>query len=287
MKKALTNFLGKIKGFFSGAAAAVSKKFKKEDNFLSNKKPGNNFIRGIVLGLIAALIIVVILVVIMFIFGPKKTQTGTQGQYKVLVITKRNCPECWDTNLLINALKDLQINLDKPQTTYLDWWNFKANSLVKKYKIEKVPTIILTGDFDNNKTLKDILVNIGTIDKNTFVLTRVIPPYLELKTGKLRGQVAVTFLTDTSCKECYDPKVHEVALKNLGVPTTNQKSIDVSSDEGKKLIDQYKIKLVPTVIVTGDVTAYESLTSVWSKVGSVESDGAYIFRSLEVMGTYK
>ena len=45
---------------------------------------------------------------------------------------------------------------------------------------------------------------------------------------------------------------------------------------------------MPTIILTGDADKYPSMTGVWPTVGTVEDDGAYIFRKVEVLRqTYK
>jgi hypothetical protein len=106
--------------------------------------------------------------------------------------------------------------------------------------------------------------------------------------NQIRGKVQVTYLTDQSCKECYDVSIHDKALTNLGVPINNIKRIDISSDEGKGLVSKYKIKAVPTLLISGEVSEYQSLVSVWKDVGTIASDGTYVFTELSVMnGVYK
>src|SRR5665811_2194818 len=87
---------------------------------------------------------------------------------------------------------------------------------------------------------------------------------------------------------CYDVANHEIILRQFGVPTQDQQVINSQLSDGKELIAKYKIKLVPTIILTGDVGAYPSLINVWSQVGTIEEDGAYIFREgVKQMGIYK
>jgi len=129
---------------------------------------------------------------------------------------------------------------------------------------------------------------LGDIIDGKFVLRQVIPPYYDVASNKIKGGVNITYLTDQSCKECYDVKLHDRALTNLGVPTTGIKTVDISSDEGKQLVSKYSIKLVPTLILSGEVSEYQTLVQVWKDVGTVTSDGTYIFTDLGVMGgSYK
>ena len=62
----------------------------------------------------------------------------------------------------------------------------------------------------------------------------------------------------------------------------------MSSKEGKALIAEYGIEKVPTILIKGDAGAYPSLVKAWKSVGTVEQDGTYVFRKLEIIKkTYK
>ena len=74
-------------------------------------------------------------------------------------------------------------------------------------------------------------------------------------------------------------------MDRYGVYVKDKETLDIT--QGKSLIDKYKIEKVPTIILTGDVETYISLTQVWKQVGSVETDGTYVFRSVEQMGKYR
>ena len=50
------------------------------------------------------------------------------------------------------------------------------------------------------------------------------------------------------------------------------------------MIKQYALTKIPTIVLSGDIALYEKLTSVWSQVGTVETNGSYVFRSTEVLG---
>jgi len=113
-------------------------------------------------------------------------------------------------------------------------------------------------------------------------------PYTDTDTGAVKGRIKLSLLTDISCTECYDVTQHELILKeSFGIDTTAN-VVDTKSSAGQALIRTYKIKLVPTIVLSGETDEYPGLKSVWSQVGVVASDGAYVFTTgVPLMGTYK
>ena len=62
--------------------------------------------------------------------------------------------------------------------------------------------------------------------------------------------------------------------------------VDLSSDKGKELVQKYSIEKVPTVILSDEVRVYPSSTGL-GQFFSLEKDGSYVFRQLDVVGAYK
>ena len=116
-------------------------------------------------------------------------------------------------------------------------------------------------------------------------MTKLInPPYKEVKTGLVKGLVAVTYLNDASCTGCYDVKMHKSILEGLGMKIKSEKAVDITSADGMAFKDKYKITNVPTVLLSEDAAEYTALKNIWSQVGSIESDGTYIFRQMGQLG---
>ena len=63
----------------------------------------------------------------------------------------------------------------------------------------------------------------------------------------------------------------------------NEETFDIKDIKGRQVRVKYDIKNVPTVIITGDLDAYETLKAAWDQVGTIEDDGAYVFRELDVL----
>ena len=286
MKKIIA-ILGRIKDFF----------FSLWGKIFHRRQPASTFKRGLLIGLgVAATILIVALVALYFggVFGSKSEAKNNPIKIKITVVAQKDCSDCWDTNLFIDALSKEEFKITGKKIVYVGSksmipFSESGDDLVKKFNITKLPTIIIDADFKNNKEFSDFLApNLGDIIDNRFVLRKVIPPYLDMASNQIRGKVQVTYLTDQSCKECYDVSIHDKALTNLGVPINNIKRVDIGSDEGKGLVSKYKIKAVPTLLISGEVSEYQSLVSVWKDVGTIASDGTYVFTELSVMnGVYK
>ncbi|RJR31493.1 hypothetical protein C4569_02050 [Candidatus Parcubacteria bacterium] len=208
------------------------------------------------------------------------------AEIKITAITAAGCPECFNVKLFIDSIKKMNVRLIAEDSFEYDSEQSKA--LIGEYGITQVPTLIVTGDLEKNEEMKKFWTQFGGISGNAFVLKKVPAPYLELETGEVRGKVKITMLSDKNCKECYQVTNHLRILAGYGVPTADQQVLDIAASEGKKIQKEYAVLLVPTIIITGDVAAYQSIARVWPQVGTVEDDGAYVFREgVKQMGGYK
>jgi len=245
------------------------------------------FTKGLVIGIIVAIVILVIVLVIVLpkILGSGSGAAKNPAKLKVTIITQKDCAGCWDVNLLLDAIKEGNVKITDTKTLYTDSANTKK--LIDQYKITKIPTILVSGDLNKDPNMQQLWTALGEVVDGTFVFRQVIPPYIDIASGQLKGKITLTYLTDSSCKECYDVHLHDTALKNLAIIPGTTKTVDISSDEGKALVAKYQIKAVPTMLISGEVGEYKNLTSIWEQVGTVASDGTYIFTKAELMGTYK
>jgi len=257
-----------------------------------------NLIRGLAYGLGGAFVILIIILLIVFggkikdkITG-KSVTTNTNNvasadapKLRITVVTSKDCEgKCFDINLFLDALKQNGINEVGSEVINIE--DKPGQDLVEKYKIEKVPTVLISGELDKNPQLAQAWTALGEIIDQVFVFRKLIPPYIEVATGNLRGNFSLVYLTNEACDGCYDVKLHETALSNLGLVTQNFKSVDIDSEEGKGLVKQYEIVDVPTILLSGDLSEYTGLQQIWPQVGVVADDGTYIFTKMDEMGSY-
>ncbi|MBW2986650.1 hypothetical protein KY333_04740 [Candidatus Woesearchaeota archaeon] len=115
------------------------------------------------------------------------------------------------------------------------------------------------------------------------ILRTVNPPYMDLETDSIKGVVDITHLVDASCEECFDTaELKKMFEQQMGMSWGIDKTVDVSSTEGKQLIKDFDIKLIPTVIFSSDLGDYPTIPDMWSQIG-IEKDGKYALTKLDLV----
>lgn len=234
---------------------------------------------------------------VIFVFLSKTSQRLNQkiaeakeaarpAEISLTIINDSACPDCVSLQPLLNNIKSANVKIAAEET--IEAVSDKGKGLISKYKILKLPSLVVVGEIKKEKTLEEMWSKLGEIKDNAFVLTQVGAPYVLVGSGEVRGRVELTMLTDRDCKNCYDVTTHESILRVYGIPAGKQKIVEANLADGRSLINKYQIKLLPTIILAGDLEAYPALKSVWSSVGTIEKDGAYVFRNgVKQMGVYK
>lgn len=201
-----------------------------------------------------------------------------------IIINDQNCKECFKIEPLLTNLQKANIKLTS--TRAIDRTDEEAKTLISKYSIQKIPALILRGEVQKDSQLKNALLQSGDINGDTFVLRQIGGPNVLTATGEIKGKTELTLIGDTSCSKCYDVSQHQVILSRFGL-SPETKTVDYKSLEGKAIINKYKITLIPTFVLTGEVSEYPGLVKIWSQVGTIK-DGAYIFsQGVTSMGVYK
>ncbi|MBI3051944.1 hypothetical protein HYY74_05820 [Candidatus Woesearchaeota archaeon] len=200
------------------------------------------------------------------------------GRVQATIINATACTQCSNAGLVISQLKASAVAITKQ--TLIDSESEEGRQAMAKYKIQKLPALLLSEDAKYYELITGIWSRIGTVEEDgTHVFREVSPPYYDPATNKTEGLARLTMINDSSCKECYDVTTHVGILEGgFGVELVSKKTVDVSSAEGKALIAKYSITAVPTIVVE-EATVYEGLKNVWPNVGTIEKDGAIIFRN--------
>ncbi|MBU1180032.1 hypothetical protein KJ885_03750 [Patescibacteria group bacterium] len=260
-------------------------------NFFHKKKEDYVNKYTIVLALVtAAIFLAGVIVMIPHTKNAVKKLIGDiPTKLKLIVILPDDCEDCFDIYQVTDFVKTVA---GAKYTTTKEYKASDKNAdlLIKAHGIKTLPTFVLQGNI--KKLQLDQIFdpsNIGPMNDKSFVYVNKFPPYYDLEEQKIRGQFSLLFLTDNACAKCYDVNTHSIALENLVMNPTSSSTVDVSSAEGYTLISKYNIKYGPTILLRGDLDAYQNFKTLWESVGTIESDGTYIFREagLDLMGIYK
>ena len=259
---------------------------------MSNKNFGLNLQGALVGFFVLLLVMLATLLVSGTTFGfvqrqaVAAAQASRPAELSLTLIQDSNCQDCSDLTPLIAAIQQQNPKIISQKN--LAAGDPEAQQLISQYQIQQLPTLLVSGELDKNPELAKLWPSLGEIVAGVFVLKPSWPPYFDLASGQIRGQMEITLLMDRNCPGCYDVTKHLAILASFGLPTKQQKILDLALPEAQQLIKDYKIELVPTLILTGDLAVYQAFQKVWSQVGTTESDGHYIFRQgVSQMGTYR
>ncbi len=221
---------------------------------------------------------------------PPYTDVATgniKGMISSVILIDKTCKECFDFNLIVQQLRGNGVFIDKE--TSVDVSSDDGKALVVKYKLTKVPALIMSKDAGDYELIKASWPQIGKIaEDGSYLLDEVSPPYKDLATGKIMGIVDITYLTDNSCATCYNVSTHKTILeRGFNMKIAKENYADISDAKGKELVQKYNISSVPTVILSKDASAYKNLVTAWTSVGTKESDESFVFRQVGVIGPYK
>ena len=205
------------------------------------------------------------------------------GRVSLTHITDQSCEPCSDLSSFIRQLKLSGVAIvDEKLIDIKD-----ADTLVSRYKLDKVPAIILSKDLSAYEDITQNWQITGTVERDgSYILRTINPPYYDINKNEVVGLVDVIYLTDETCDDCYDVQVHKRILTNprgFNLNLNSEKTIDISNDEGKELVEKYNIEKVPTAIVSNDVSVYPFAKSL-EQFFTVEDDGTYVFTNFQAMG---
>jgi len=205
-----------------------------------------------------------------------------KGKIFLIHLKAKACTECADLSSFISQLKESGLIIENEVVLDID--SDEGKKLIKDYNIEKVPIIIMDQEAGVYSNIKERWAQTGTVESDGYhIMRQILPPYYSIKERKTKGLVSMTILSDNNCEECYDgEEFHKQILQRLGIIFSDEKSLDISSTEGQALVERYKIEAVPVLILTGDMEEYPVLVQAWPSVGTVEEDGTYIFRKVEI-----
>ncbi len=213
------------------------------------------------------------------------TQPATEpAEITVVLITDATEKNLVSLSSLVQQLKQM------PELKIIAEKNLEKNSgeskqLIEKYKIERIPAVLLQGETTKAAVLAQNWPRLGTIESDgTMVLRNVPPVYLEVGTGKLRGETKAVFVSVPDKNGVFDASLFRQVLENaFGLTPIEQETISYNSPKGKELLEKYGLEKLPTFIISGDLEAYPSFPDNWKQVGSIEPDDSFVFREPGVL----
>jgi len=205
------------------------------------------------------------------------------GRVDLTFITDKSCKECLPIAEFGNQMKQVGVAVGK--TTSVDFTDKLGQELIKKYSITKVPAMVMTGDALLYAVVQQVWSGVGTQESDgMLVLRNISPPYREVNSRQIRGLVTLTSLVDSTCAQCYNVSMHQLVLEqSFGMKFKDIKKLDITSSAGAQLVTKYSITQVPTFILDKEAATYSAVPLAWAEVGTQESDGAFVFRKVDLL----
>ena len=195
---------------------------------------------------------------------------------EIIKILASDCSMCTQIDPLVDSLKTLNIEITSQQQ--YEFYDEEAKALIKEFTIKKLPTFIIKGDEKEFKRAG--LDQLGEILDDTLVFTNLQPPYLDLTTGTIAGKVDVIAITRDSCTKCYNISQVISQMKGMGIYVNSVQSLESASLDGDKLVKQYGITKIPTLIFSKEIGSYKAISDAWKEVGIIADDGKYVLTSV-------
>src|SRR3989344_1620739 len=186
------------------------------------------------------------------------------------ILKDPNCSECIDLSPLVGSIKSGNVKIQLQKEVLLG--SDEAKHLIPTYGLQKIPAIIITGEV--NKLPPTSFQKRG----DGLVYEPTTPPYTHAVTGEIIGQITAILLNDTTCTVCFDLKQYLLLFQEAGFHITQIRNIDARSEEGETLIRRYTIAKLPGMVLSKDMGAYPNITQIWSQLGTIEDDGAFVLR---------
>lgn len=210
--------------------------------------------------------------------------SSIRGIVSITYVVDSSCNKCPDLTGISLSLKNHGVFIQGEKSVEYD--SREGQDLIKQFEIKQVPAILISGEAGYYPDVKDALVQSGATNKDGFYAVHsTIPPYRDLSQNRVVGLVDSVYLTKDDCPACYNVSVNRDVLLKFGVVLNKENTYDIDSPVGKQLVQKYKIKKAPMIILSPDAKYYPLLEQSWKSVGTIENDGWFVMRNPEIVGT--
>ena len=200
-----------------------------------------------------------------------------KGLVTLTIIKDSSCTECFDMSIIEPGMQKAGIVIKN--TEIIDSLSEQGKELIKNNNIKTLPALIISDDIKEYIAFSE-LQKVLEKQNDGYKLSQPVYPYKEITTGKIKGKITVTYITNESCSNCPDITQATPTLENLGFIIVNEKFLNLSSNEAKQLITKYNIAKFPTFILSPEVSDYD-LKDLLSQLGTFEKDSSFVFRETD------
>lgn len=163
-----------------------------------------------------------------------------------------DCNECFEIISLTDSLINANENLNIKSRIELDYNTEEAKELIDKYKISKVPALIIKSK--KLDKIKEIDNKIFLIKDNYAVFDKAVP-YIDLSSNQIKGLVNLKEV-HTNCEDCMPLSQIQQQFEKWGVKINNYEVVPDSSEKGQNLIKNNNLTFLPSLLISKNIEEY-------------------------------
>lgn len=253
--------------------------FKKANKAL---RPIFNYVEKNINQVFVGLLIILLIIFVLNIFSTSIANSTLKEKVELIKEANKpikvelviiNCEDCFNIIDTLDSVK--KQNIETLNEKNLDSDSTEAKELISKYNIQKLPSIIITGEINTER----VKFNDFELVDDALILKKIDAPFLDLNTNQLQGQVSIIEITESSCDFCTSLSFIGTGFAESGVLISDWKKVEYNSVEGKEVISKYNIKKVPTILISNDIDHYEGVKEGLIAIGAEEKQGYYALHS--------
>ena len=190
-------------------------------------------------------------------------------------ISDSSCIECTTVRSLSSLIENNNNTKIKSMRT-LDFSSQEAKSLIQQYGIQKIPAVIVTGEFKK----ENIVFLWGQLKGrmlDTAVVIEANPPYVNASNENKEGLATLLTIVDSSCKDCVTMDTFVSSLKQAGVKFVREKTLEYNTTEAQAWISSQNIQRIPAIVLSKDVEAYDTVKQFLIQTNATQRQGFYAY----------
>ncbi|MBT96744.1 MAG: hypothetical protein QF567_02080 [Candidatus Pacearchaeota archaeon] len=253
---------------------------KKKFDYLSKKVESKikKDSQKIFLGLLIILSIIFIINIIIIsssssALGDKIAEIKELNKPVKIELNTIECNDCFNVSGIVEGIKNQNVEILNENTYNKD--SNEAKELIKKYNINKLPSILISGEINSEK----IEFNNFELINDALVLNKINAPYLDLITDEIKGKVEIIEIIDSTCEKCISLSSIPLNFVESGVSIDDWRKVEYNSAEGNEFINKFEIKHSPALLISNDINYYENIKQGLDQSYLEEKQGFYVLPS--------
>ncbi len=203
----------------------------------------------------------------------KVAEAQRPADVQITAITVSDCPDCYSLKSAIDAIAAQPFTVQKEIEVAST--STEARALIQKYNIQRLPTLVITGEIDKQNVHVFLSANTDLRD-GALVWSIPQPVYIDPATGKAVGRVTVTVINDPACTDCTDVASYLDQLDHMGMKQKASSTLNWRSPKARKLIAAYGLTSIPALILSPEAGLYPSIKRAWKRFGTSTADGTFV-----------